>query len=204
MNEETAPTVLVVDDEPAGRYATARTLRAAGFSVLEAATGADALALAPRAGLVLLDVRLPDADGREVCRELRARPATARVRIVHLSAVYTGAPDKVRGLDAGADAYLTHPVEPPVLVATVNAQLRARRAEERAGRLKDDFLAAISHELRTPLATILLEAKMLAAGRVPDADRPDAVRRISTPPGPSSGSSTTCSTPPASRRAICA
>src|SRR4051794_6288607 len=112
MIDESSPTILVVDDEPAGRYATARVLRAAGFSVLEAATGAQALALASRADLVLLDVPLPDIDGREVCRELRARPATARVRIVHLSAVYTDAPEKVRGLDAGADAYLTHPVEP--------------------------------------------------------------------------------------------
>jgi signal transduction histidine kinase len=179
MNEETAPaTVLVVDDNPANRYATARTLRAAGFDVLEAETGAQGLALAPRADLVVLDVHLPDVDGREVCRQLRARPATHRVRIVHLSAIYTGDPDKVRGLDAGADAYLTHPVEPPVLVATVNAQLRARRAEEKASRLKDDFLAAISHELRTPLATILLEAKMLAAGRIPEPDRPAALQRI--------------------------
>jgi response regulator RpfG family c-di-GMP phosphodiesterase len=74
-----AATVLAVDDDPSGRYVVARVLREAGYRVLEAASGADALALASAEtpDLVVLDVRLPDADGFEVCRTLKSRPPTA-------------------------------------------------------------------------------------------------------------------------------
>src|SRR5436190_15158849 len=124
-------TLLVVDDNPASLYATSHVLRAAGFTVLEAASGQEALALADGStDLVVLDVNLPDIDGFEVCRRLRARPDTARTPVVHLSATFTGAADQVRGLEMGADGYITHPVEPPVLIATVNAFLRTRRAED--------------------------------------------------------------------------
>lgn len=121
----------MVDDNPATRYATARVLRAAGFSTQEAATGQDALAMA-RAdqAAVVLDVHLPDIDGFEVCRLLRQAPATARLPVVHLSGAYIQNDDKVRGLDLGADAYMVHPVEPALLVATVRTLVRARNAEE--------------------------------------------------------------------------
>jgi PAS domain S-box-containing protein len=124
-------TLLVVDDNHASRYATARVLRSEGFSVLEAASGQEALTLAQQGpDLIVLDVNLPDIDGFEVCRQLRARPETARTPVIHLSATFTGAADQVRGFEGGADGYITHPVEPPVLIATVNAFLRTRRAEE--------------------------------------------------------------------------
>src|SRR4051812_1885285 len=109
MTDNATPTVLVVDDNPATLYSTARTMRAAGYDVLEGATGADAFALAADADLVVLDVHLPDADGRDVCRALRGRPGTVRLPVVHLSAVFVADPDKVLGLDAGADAYLDPP-----------------------------------------------------------------------------------------------
>ena len=124
-------TILVVDDNPGSRYSTSRVLRSEGFTVVEAATGQEALALA-RSGpdLVVLDVNLPDIDGFQVCRMLRADPATARLPVIHLSATFVEAADQVQGFEAGADGYITHPVEPPVLVATVNAFLRTRRAED--------------------------------------------------------------------------
>jgi len=122
--------VLVVDDTDASRYVTTRVLRAAGAQIVEAIDGAQALAQAPAADVIVLDVNLPDIDGYEVCRRLRQRDETRDTPIVHLSAAYVTDNNKVFGLESGADAYLTHPAEPEMLVATLNTLLRARRAED--------------------------------------------------------------------------
>ena len=141
-------TILVVDDTRASRYATSHVLRAEGFTVVEAASGQEALALALDCpDLVVLDVNLPDIDGFEVCRRLRARTETARTPVIHLSATFTGAADQVRGLEMGADGYITHPVEPPVLIATVNAFLRTRRAEDAMRASEAKFRAVFDQAL---------------------------------------------------------
>ncbi len=121
--------ILAVDDNPSALYATSRVLRSAGYEVIEATTGAAALAAAPRADLVVLDVNLPDIDGFEVCRRLRARPETSQLPVLHLSATFTNSADFALGFEAGADSYLTRPVEAPVLVATVRTLLFARHAD---------------------------------------------------------------------------
>src|SRR5690349_5833561 len=131
MSSNNSPVILVVDDNEATLYSTSRVLRSAGFEVVEAANGTDALARALEGpDLVILDVNLPDIDGLEVCRRLREMPQTTRTPLIHLSATFVNDDDKVLGLEAGADGYITQPVEPPVLVATVKAFLRARRAED--------------------------------------------------------------------------
>src|SRR5689334_20271418 len=131
MTKEAAAKVVVVDDNSATLYSTSRVLRAAGLEVAEGATGEQALQLAHQnADILLLDVNLPDLHGFEVCRRLRDDPVTARLPVIHISATFVKEIDKAQGLDAGGDGYLTHPIEPPVLVATVNAFLRARRAED--------------------------------------------------------------------------
>ena len=123
--------LLIVDDDPASRYATVRQLRSAGFRAREASTGNEALeAIDDTISAMVLDVHLPDIDGFELCRIVHSRPATARLPILHLSAAFVTDEDKVRGLDSGADAYLTRPVEPAVLVATVQALVRTRVAEQ--------------------------------------------------------------------------
>jgi PAS domain S-box-containing protein len=138
--DRAAHLLLVVDDDPATRYATSRLLRSAGFRTREAATGAEGLAAADEAiSAMVLDVHLPDIDGFALCRILRSRPGTSRLPVLHLSAAYVTDDDKVRGLDAGADAYLTHPVEPAVLVATVQALVRTRAAEESMRRSESKF-----------------------------------------------------------------
>ncbi|HEX2585917.1 MAG TPA: response regulator [Steroidobacteraceae bacterium] len=121
--------ILVVDDTPAALYTTGRILRAANYEVLEATTGATALAIADQADMVVLDVNLPDMDGFEVCRILRARADTARIPVLHLSATFTHSGDFVEGFEAGADTYLTRPVEPAVLLTTVRTLLFARHAD---------------------------------------------------------------------------
>jgi len=122
-------TVLIVDDNPASLYATGRVLRNAGFEIIEAKTGQEALDLVGQADLVVLDVNLPDIDGFQVVRRIRQDPKTHLTPVVHLTARFVKESDKVFGLEGGADGYLTHPVEPPVLIATLNAFLRTRRAE---------------------------------------------------------------------------
>jgi PAS domain S-box-containing protein len=134
--------LLVIDDNPATRYATVRQLQAAGFRTREAATGSEGLAAADESiSAVVLDIHLPDIDGFEMCAILRSRPHTARMPVLHLSAAYVTDEDKVRGLDSGADAYLTRPVDAAVLVATVQALVRARIAEDAMRRSESKFRA---------------------------------------------------------------
>jgi PAS domain S-box-containing protein len=140
--DRAAHTVLVVDDNPATRYATGRVIRAAGFRVAEAGSGVEALDLIARGvSAVILDVHLPDIDGFELCRRIRANPLTAALPVVHLSAEYTRDEDRVTGLNAGADGYMVHPAEPAVLVATLQALIRARTAEDRLRRSEQRFRA---------------------------------------------------------------
>jgi CheY-like chemotaxis protein len=133
---EDGATVLVVDDAPATRYIVASWLRRDGHRVLEAATGREALDLVHRQGVdvVVLDVGLPDISGFDVCAQIKGDPRL-RLPVVHLSATSVEGRDRARGLDLGADAYLTDPVEPAELVATVNSVLRYYRARARAEEL---------------------------------------------------------------------
>ena len=118
MTEKPNITILNVDDHDGTRYATTRFLRKAGYQIIEAANGTDALKLAKRSpDLVILDVNLPDIDGFEVCRRLKSDRATSMIPVVHLSVTYQDDEAKVTGLESGADGYLTHPVEARVLVA---------------------------------------------------------------------------------------
>jgi two-component system, sensor histidine kinase len=159
------PVVLNVNDSEAARYMTSLMLRRAGFEVLEAHDGNAALALAEKLpDVVVLDVRLPDIDGFEVCRRIRANPKTARLKVLHTSATFVTLDKKVQGLEVGADGYLSQPFEMQELIATVQSLIRLSRAElglhERAEQLleasrrKDEFLAMLAHELRNPLSAI--------------------------------------------------
>jgi CheY-like chemotaxis protein/nitrogen-specific signal transduction histidine kinase len=127
------PLILDVDDDEAGQYAVGRQLRQAGYEVIGASNGQSALRLAEsrQPDLILLDVRLPDIDGFEVCKRIRATPQISGTPIVQMSASYIDTNSRVKGLDNGADAYLTEPVEPAILLATVNSLLRMKRAEQK-------------------------------------------------------------------------
>ncbi|MFF5172637.1 SpoIIE family protein phosphatase [Micromonospora sp. NPDC000089] len=125
-------TVLVVDDSRTKRYLLVSWLTRAGFQVREAETGGEALA---RVGvepvdLVVLDVRLPDLSGFEVCERIKeAHPA---MPVIHVSAHAVDVQDRAQGLTRGADAYLAEPIEPEELVATAHAVLRYYQARQRA------------------------------------------------------------------------
>jgi two-component sensor histidine kinase len=142
--------ILVVDDNASKRYVTVRMLRAAGFETSEAINGHQALEMAGDADAVVLDVNLPDIDGYEVCRRLRARETTSHLPVIHLSATFVEDSDRVHGLNVGADGYLTHPIEPQVLVATVRAFVRARAANQQVALM----LSELDHRVKNTLATV--------------------------------------------------
>ena len=165
--EESQPagTVVVVDDYSDGRELMGMLLRKEGFTVKEAATGAEALALAAdRPSLMVLDVNLPDIDGFEVCRRIKTDPRTAGVAILQVSAAYREPGHRVRGLEGGADAYLTLPVDKQELIATVRALLRIRRAETESASLRavTQLANAAAHEINNPLSVITGQLHFLA------------------------------------------
>src|SRR5512146_732634 len=128
-------TILAVDDNEAARYSVIRTLQRAGFRTIEAGTGGDALRLLRKnPDLVLLDVRLPDILGFEVCRKIKSDPRTRSLPVIITSASFVGPDARVAGLEGGADAYLAQPISGEELVATVRAVLRTRKAELEAQR----------------------------------------------------------------------
>lgn len=133
MAEDSRPVVLNVDDSDSGRYLLTRLLTKEGYSVVEARMGQEALQLAERKpDIVLLDINLPDMTGLEVCRRLRAGANTNDIPVIHVSATAVSDADRIAGLECGADAYLVHPVEPGLLIATIRSMLRVRIAEKQA------------------------------------------------------------------------
>ena len=135
-----APVILSVDDAAANRYVVAHALRQAGYTVRESSSGRQALAqlreMNPKPDLVLLDVQLPDVDGFEVCRLIKADASTAPIPVLLISAHYTATQERVRGLVGGADGYLISPVDPEELVANVRALIRIRELVQKEQRLR--------------------------------------------------------------------
>ena len=116
--------ILIVDDEPNIVYWLTYALQADGYEVETAETGREGLnnILAAPPDLVILDVMLPDLSGMEVCEQIRANPATINVPIIMLSG-RAQVPDKIKGLQAGADEYITKPVETDEMLARVETLL---------------------------------------------------------------------------------
>ena len=171
--------VLVVEDEPDIRELIVLHLVREGFRCRTATDGGEALreVRAAHPDLVVLDLMLPGMNGLEVCRRLRAEPATAGLPIIMLTAK-TDEVDRVVGLEMGADDYVVKPFSPKELIARVRAVLRRARAPGtvgaaglRAGTLTLDpgrHIATIDERLLTltPKEFDLLRALMESAGRV--------------------------------------
>src|SRR4051812_27265742 len=115
MERRKTRTVLVVDDNPAHRYAMTRVLKNAGFKVEEAWNGPAAVEAASVADAVVLDVFMPGMDGWDVCRALRANPPTQALPILLYSAAY-GEEARAESERAGGDAFYPSPVPPDALV----------------------------------------------------------------------------------------
>jgi len=131
------PKILVVDDEPEAVELVEFNLQQAGYAVVTAADGAEALskARAAQPSLIVLDLMLPEVDGLEVCKMLRRDPATAGIPIVMLTAKAAEI-DRVLGLELGADDYITKPFSPRELVLRVKKLLqRDHNAAEEQNKL---------------------------------------------------------------------
>ena len=146
------PRILLVDDDTAIQRSLGPLLRARGYEVALAATAADALRLVAEQApdVIILDLGLPDLEGTEVCRRVRA---TSAVPIVVLSARGAEA-DKVQALDLGADDYVTKPFGPEELLARIRVSLRRTSAEgaAEAGRLTVGALVIDYDRRRVSLA----------------------------------------------------
>jgi DNA-binding response OmpR family regulator len=124
-------TLLIVDDDADLRSAVAEQLQAEGYSTLEAPTAGAGVRAAEvdKPDLILLDVDLPDMDGREACRQMRAKGVAAPVIMLTAAAADE---DTVQGLEAGANDYVTKPYKFAVLLARIRAQLRSHEHSEGA------------------------------------------------------------------------
>ena len=173
--------ILVVDDVPANVRLLAGILKIEGFEVLTAQSGEDALQMARSStpetapDVVLLDVMMPGMDGFECCRHLKNSPETASVPVVMVTALRETS-DRVRALDAGADDFLTKPVDETEVVARVRSLIRVKRNRDELERaytdlrnaeaMRDSMAAMLVHDLRTPLTTMMVALELLQSAGV--------------------------------------
>jgi len=171
------PTVLVVEDEPAQREVLAYNIRAEGFQVVTAEAGDEALVVVRETppDVIILDWMLPHVSGIEVCRQLKSVVETSRIPIIMLSA-RSEEVDKVRGLETGADDYVTKPYSVAELLARLRTQLRRTRPAAVGERLEYEDIVLDMAEHRVyrdgeslslgPTEFRLLTAFMERPGRV--------------------------------------
>lgn len=156
-----AAKILVVDDTPANVKLLADLLAVKGYTVLTAPNGADALTkvACEHPDLVLLDIMMPGIDGYEVCRAIRADPSLGILPVIMVTALDPGR-ERIRGLEAGADDFLTKPVNPAELLARVRSLLRIKSLYDEVERSKAE-LAAWNRTLEQRVAEGIAERERL-------------------------------------------
>jgi signal transduction histidine kinase len=164
-----APAILVVDDDSGIRDVVSFVLSDEGYTVVQAANGEIALSLIRERppDLILSDAMMPEMDGFDLCRQVRANPDWSHIPFIFLTA--KGLRSDIRhGMDLGADDYLPKPFEAEELLSAVRARL-TRVADTQAALskasedLRDTIVRALSHEFRTPLALIVGYADLMEA-----------------------------------------
>jgi two-component system, sensor histidine kinase and response regulator len=164
-------TILIVDDTPANLSVLADFLSQAGYSLMVAEDGEDALAQTARTlpDLVLLDVMMPGLDGFETCRRLKAAERTRDLPVIFMTAL-TDTAEKLRAFEAGAVDYVTKPIQHEEALARIATHLTIRRLRHELQQqlsLKEKFMRIAGHDLRNPLSLILMSSELAQRKGVP-------------------------------------
>ena len=157
--------ILVVDDISKNLQVVGTLLRKEGYRIVPATSGAQALerVRAEAPDLILLDLMMPEMDGLEVCRRLKAEPLTQPIPVIFLTAS-NEMEHLVQGFEVGAVDYVTKPFNPPELLARVRTHLELKHARERLREMNDEkneFMGIAAHDLRNPLGAILGYSEMV-------------------------------------------
>jgi len=177
------PKILVIDDKKDNLIVASALLKnlISGCTTITAQSGIDGIKKAQTdlPDTILLDIKMPEMDGFEVCKRLKSGSATKHIPVLMLTAIKADTESRVQGLKLGADAFLSKPIEETELVAQINVMLRIKKVEDalrkerdilekkteeveqtnirlqEADRLKTLFMSSMNHELRTPLNSII-------------------------------------------------
>ena len=153
--------ILVVDDDPDLLHINSSILQSTGLEVIEASTGNKCISIAREIlpDVILLDVNLPDMNGFDVCKEIKADPLLANTYVILISGIEISSKSKVYGLDLGADEYLIRPISGRELLARVKAMIRIKDAEIALRKSKEQYqMLAEELERRVVDRTMQLEA----------------------------------------------
>jgi len=133
--------ILIVDDETHPLRGVSTVIRAAGYEALEASNGLGCLKLAAehKPNLILLDIDLPDIDGREICKRIKSDPETADIYVILLFSAHMESDTLAEGLEQGADCYIKKPIPDRELLARVKVVLKLKLAERRLRQSEEQF-----------------------------------------------------------------
>ncbi|MEN8724640.1 MAG: hybrid sensor histidine kinase/response regulator [Lentimonas sp.] len=186
MSTKHKPKILVVDDQPINIKLLQSKLERQGMEVLVAYNGRECLSIVEKTipDLILLDVMMPEMDGIETCRHLKAKPETAMIPVIFVTAK-ASKEGKLEGLDAGAVDYITKPIDLDETLARVRTQLRSQEIfrenldlQERLGEVRNSAAVGainqgIAHNLNNLLGVVVGYLDLIKNGY----DRPDMVKR---------------------------
>ncbi|MFA6540418.1 MAG: hybrid sensor histidine kinase/response regulator [Bacteroidota bacterium] len=154
--EDTNPKILVVDDTEDNLDLLEFAMKRKPFTMLRAMSGKECLQIARKEipDIIILDIQMPEMDGFETLKRLRAEPVTAGIPVIFLTAQRKDPQSIERGLELGAEEFLTKPIDTEELLVRTRMLLKLKKLEAELERTKADFMAMLVHDLRSPLSGI--------------------------------------------------
>lgn len=182
--ESAGKKIMVVDDSELNRMMMESFLDPMGHDVVHASNGKEALALIEKIkpDLVLLDVMMPEMDGFEVCKRLKSQETTRFIPVIMITAL-DKVEDNVKGIESGADDFLTRPFDAVILAARMKALLQSKALNDEVDKLeqlKEDMTRMIVHDLRTPMTSIKMSLELIHANLPQDDSKSTDLLRIAS------------------------